>query len=458
MGVLADIVELLKTSNINSETISKNLLDHSMKKTSISKMSSDGICQFPILVSKSIDIETAQTITKAIERNYASFIAIYVSVNGTIDMSNGVVTVSEYIKKNIHQNETVGLFDSSGLSKYIQESLDALIDPYLYDGIITEGGVILVYSLFEDDTNILVAANKDQLFDVLEHVQLDKLNDKFKPTRDFVYNMKDKNTSAVLNELYIDPALDNARDRGEQHRQKKFNESLAKGGNNTNDKFKFTELLLDNDIKKANELVPSMLHLRVTAYSQDGNLQPIDFAIGVKGMMHPIKSEDMITNLISSVKTNSKAFNFIRWSSGEISFFKDFLFNIQDTKNDIANKYSGMSSSWWIALKRRKAMYNINSILGKRIMPNSTIVVSADEVEYIKVNYGYDLSNSFFVNKIMESYFLLGFVIVDMSGQIAHFMFDGRSEFESVSFSGLEKENSNSERKFKDMLKVINRN
>jgi hypothetical protein len=219
-------------------------------------------------------------------------------------------------------------------------------------------------------------------------------------------------------------------------------------------------VLKDNDVKKSNELVPTTLHIRVKTVNNKGeDVGFLDFIIGVKATMHPIKSDEMVVNMIAACKNNNKFFDFIRWTTGEISFFKDFLFNIKELKDDVMNRSAG-ASSWWLTLKRRKALAKIKSnlVIPQQILPNATIVMSMEEVEFIKSEYGYDLMNTTFVDKIMQTYFLLGFVVVDNSTQIAHFMFDGQQNYQSVTFSGLERENSGDERKFKEMLKVINRN
>jgi hypothetical protein len=219
------------------------------------------------------------------------------------------------------------------------------------------------------------------------------------------------------------------------------------------------KVLTDNDVKKANELIPTTLHIRVKVVSKQGeDAGFLDFMIGVKATMHPIKSDEMIINIVNACKNNNKFFDFLRWTSGEISFFKDFLFNINEIKDDVMNRSAG-ASNWWITLKRRKALSKIkNGFMRNQILPNATLVISMEEVEYIKSEYGYDLMNTTFIDKIMQTYFLLGFVVVDNSTQIAHFMFDGQQNYQSVTFSGLEKENSSDEKKFKEMLKVINRN
>jgi hypothetical protein len=185
----------------------------------------------------------------------------------------------------------------------------------------------------------------------------------------------------------------------------------------------------------------------------------MDFIIGIKSTMHPIPSDEMVSNVLNAVQSKSRFFNTVRWTSGEISFFKDFLFNIKEIKDDVANRSSG-SSPWWIALKRRRALAKIKGALmiPNQILPNASIVVSMEEVDFIKSNYGYDLMNSSFVDKIMKEYFLIGFVIVDNSTQIAHFLFDGQEGFQSVTFGGLEQANkSGGGSDLKDVLKLVQR-
>ena len=63
--------------------------------------------------------------------------------------------------------------------------------------------------------------------------------------------------------------------------------------------------------------------------------------------------------------------------------------------------------------------------------------------------------NSSMMRKIMDEYFLLAFVIVDVSQELAYFMFDGQNEPQTMSFSGLEREN-NSKNDFKEIYKLIN--
>ena len=214
--------------------------------------------------------------------------------------------------------------------------------------------------------------------------------------------------------------------------------------------------LSDNDVKKCNELVPTTLSL--TLQVKDGsNFGGVsNFVIGVKGLLHPVNSDDMISNLLSGYKSGNKFFNFLRWSSGEIKFIKDLILNMDNIKEDVVRKHAKNGSGWWSALKRRRNVAALRRIKGSgRILPNTTIVCSINEIDELKEAYGVDLMNPTAIKKIMKTFFLLGFVVVDDSQELCHFIFDGENNYQVVSFNGLEKEN-NSKNDFKEIYKLIN--
>lgn len=457
MGVLKDIVDVIKQADVG------DMMEDKLKnanKTSISKMASDGILQFPVLVSRSLDIDTLQIITKALERNYANFVQITMGLNSTMEI-NKTKNASEYIKR-FHQNSATSLTDNI---------IDSLESYNVYE----DDNVIVMASVYEGSTARNIQINKEYLVDLFESLRHDILNDKYIPKNENLYNFRDKELSAKYNAVGLTEAKGDHKSRHDGRTYKLNVDQFEYKKKHDAQQMKLDELkhmsrysdtmmipsdsLKDNDVKKSNELVPTTLHIRVKQTNENHeDVGIIDFIIGVKATMHPIKSAEMISNMVSACKNNNKVFNFIRWTTGEISFFKDFLFNISTVKHDIASKSLG-SSPWWLALKRRKSLAKVKdvTIFAKKLLPNATIVLSIDEVNRIKSEFGYDIMSPIFVNKIMQEYFLLGLVVVDNSSQIAHFMFDGRNDFDSVSFSGLEKENSASERKFKEMLKAVNR-
>lgn len=215
------------------------------------------------------------------------------------------------------------------------------------------------------------------------------------------------------------------------------------------------DILRDNDVKKANELIPTTMHLKTYFKTEDGAMQAVDYMIGVKAVVHPVKSESVIENLVRGTKRGKFFANVMKLTTGEITFFKDFVFAMNRTKDDIKTKYK--DNKWWNSLTRRKTYSGWKKALNlkSQIVPNTTIVITMDEAEKIKLEYGIDLLTTRYVNDIMTQYFLLGFVIVDSSIEVAHFMFDGQQTFQQYSFAALERENTNSAREVKNIMQVL---
>ena len=237
--------------------------------------------------------------------------------------------------------------------------------------------------------------------------------------------------------------------RKEAEKERKFREKMAARP----DRVAFQDILMNNEVKKSNELQPILLHIRVIAKEEK---MYTDFVIGVKATMHPINSEEMVNELVEACRFHSEVFRFIRWTTGEISFLTDFLLNMKDSKRAISRQSNG-GSPWWNRLHKMSviAKFKKATFMKKRILPNATIVCSQQEVDYIKSTYGFDLMKPNFIEDIMSKYFLLCFAVLDDSLEVVHFKFDGQRSYETLSFSGLEKENSNAARNFRDILKAV---
>lgn len=446
MGIMKEIIDTAR----DIANVGAGSMDDIFKKKkhgSLSRRSLEGTLQFPVLVTKSLDIETLQMITKALERQYASFAQVALTMNPMLDLQKDRDAVG-YLRK-FHQNSNtkVGWSDINNLGVDVLEGYNVFSD---------ESEKVYVFAgVHEGSTATIIAANKQQLQNVLEGVREDVLNEKFIP-RNTQYRFNNENLTRYHNSIVTEDQT--------------FTGNIAsinvQGGGKSSYGEKDPDFVIPNNIlqnneaKKANELVPTTMHVRTVLMNKEGENQGhMDFIVGIKATMHPIASDEMVTNVLSAVKNKGKIFNSIRWTTGEISFFKDFLFNIKEIKNDVANRSLG-SSPWWIALKRRKSLAKIKGALmmPNQILPNASIVLSMEEVEYIKSEYGYDLMNPSFVDKIMATYFLLGFVVVDNSTQIAHFLFDGQQDYQSVSFNGLESEaKRGGSSDIKDVLKLIQR-
>ena len=555
MGILKDITDALKDAKgLGKEVKGLQSEINSRRGTSLARMSSDATLQFPIIISRSISIDNAQSVSKALERQYANFVQLVISLNPHMDLDEDKDVIG-YIKKNIHQNN-INALD-------LMESATSVLSNEAY-------GVYLLTSINNGSNANITRSNKEQMFSVEECLNMNSVNNLYQPVSinygiaesslkyfckknnivmeatpsdvdDLPENDRDTPLAKLRakheferdnrqrqddlrreNERAADraykqqqdqaQAAERAADRAYKQQQDELNRAeraddrvynRAKDAKKDADyeeekrykrsrdraqdlkdsrkeqrdieklemdrvklardlekdqieyRSKAIVKLADNDVKKSNELVPTTLSLTMNVIKGERSVGNQTYLIGVKGLMHPVDSEEMVSNLMDGFKSGNAFFNFIRWTTGEIAFIKDFVFNVNGIKEDVMRKHQGQSH-WWTTLKRRRQIAKSKNFQkGKKLLPNASIVCSIEEVIEIKEAYGIDIMDPRNMRRLMDRYFLLGFVIVDASQELCHVIFDGENSFQVISFNGLEKEN-NSRNEFKDIYKLIN--
>lgn len=486
---VSDVVDVLKRANGGS----------------LQRKSMQGTLQFPHIVVRNMDLETAQMVCKASERNLSTFVQIAMSMNATMDIEDGTNAV-DYINR-FHSN----IEDFDGLRPY-SSTIGALIEEG-YNGFIEEDhGYLLVSTALNDTTQEVLVSNKEQLRDILAEMNTTILNNTTKDirvireskrlTNNDEYLTEAKKSKGVASSQYTDWREKDhelkvqqfnvaQQNRAEDMKQKKEELAFRRGQEYSKDlankrDFEYKKerdiindknkrdlemlkisaanplnkgMLQDNDAKKANELVATLVHVRIQMISKKSGttLGYQDFVLGVKATMHLVSQEEMIENLVAAYRGSNVVFDFIRWTSGEIAFFKDFVLGINKVKADVVRRTAGQSPLW-MSLKRLKAVSKLNNMVNKKgVFPNATIVLTKEIVDYIKDTYNIDFMDRTVVRVITDKLFLISFVVVDLSGKVCHFKYEASANWESVSFSGMEKENSRDERKFKEMLKALNR-
>ena len=577
MGILKDITDALKDAkSLGKEVKGLQSEINSRRGTSLARMSSDATLQFPIIISRSINIDNAQSVSKALERQYANFVQLVISLNPHMDLDEDKDVIG-YIKKNIHQNN-INALD-------LMESATSVLSNEAY-------GVYLLTSINNGSNANITRSNKEQMFSVEECLNMNSVNNLYQPasinygiaesslkyfckknnivmeaTPADVDNLPDDRRDSPLRKLQAkhqfgrdnandayqrqqdlqrqneraadraykqqqdqmqaaereadraykrqqdemnraeradDRAYNRARDAkrdadyeddkaynrakdakkdADYEEEKRYKRSRDKAQDLKDSRKEQRDIeklemdrvklardlekdqieyrskamvkLADNDVKKSNELVPTTLSLTMNVIKGERSVGNQTYLIGVKGLMHPVDSEEMVSNLMDGFKSGNAFFNFIRWTTGEIAFIKDFVFNVSGIKEDVMRKHQGQSH-WWTALKRRRQIAKSKNFQkGRKLLPNASIVCSIEEVIEIKEAYGIDIMDPRNMRRLMDRYFLLGFVIVDASQELCHVIFDGENSFQVISFNGLEKEN-NSRNEFKDIYKLIN--
>lgn len=506
MGILKEFNDIIK------DVRSSDIKEYFGKKrySSIARQSTEGTAMCTELITRGLDIETSQMITKALERKYASFLQIVISMNPYLDLSK-TEDVSAYLKQ-FHTNINTKFRPGEIFTdKILLENVNVL----------SSSDLAVMFAITEGSNANIINDNIEQQYSVLEDLCPVTVNHMYKP-EEVRTNFKNKNLNAYYvseakggssnfdkatmlskkekidvahkqrdfhyksrqddfnNALKLeDVARNNERDtRDFNYRQSQdnlkqantnrdYNLKKEQHGSNVAKNIRDLEYrqydmmsksgvkLTDNEVKKANELVPTTMSVTLSVRDGSSFGGMINFVLGVKVHMHPIDSQEMVRNIVNGCRRNNKFFDFVRWTSGEISFFKDLVLNLNEIKDDIGSRNG--NSQWWSTLKRMKSLsaFKKATFSKNKIMPNASIVITMEEAEYIKSTYGFDLLDNKFVDKLMKEYFLFSFVVVDTSMEVAHFKFEGQEDFETVSFNGLEREN-NSKNDFKEMYKLIN--
>lgn len=210
--------------------------------------------------------------------------------------------------------------------------------------------------------------------------------------------------------------------------------------------------IIKTDVEKANEAMPSLIIVRFRSVGHGGENSGVGSienvcVIGVKAMIHYVKSEDMVNKIMLKNSDRRGLFNFIRATTREISFFKDFLFSIDRAKVDALSKVGkGSTSSIWKLLELRANQAKRNKQLFRNDASCSaiaTIVISKEEADLIKKYHRLDIHNPGTLLSIMRGYSFMCAVIVDEAMERVDMLWDdGSKHFETYSFMSLEREES----------------
>ena len=160
-----------------------------------------------------------------------------------------------------------------------------------------------------------------------------------------------------------------------------------------------------------------------------------EVSFGIKGVVHPVTSQDIIYFLSDTSKRSNGLARLIKLTTGEISFFREFLLNVDRSKKIVNSRNSGV----WGAMNSMFSVEKIRQYQKKEgMIPTITLVINVDEVEQIRIKTGIDiLSNQRAAAKIFDELFLLDFYVVDEANQIAHKYLPRERSFEAYSLSAM---------------------
>ena len=351
--------------------------------SSIAKAASNLVLTFPVLVDESVSLNTAQILTRAIEGKALVMLQLLFSAISVQSLKDDE-TAFDVIGK-IHKN-----------------------------------------------------LNSDDIEDYIQRMETMATNESYEALDHLMKTIREENIAIdtyTFNENYPAP-IDEASD---SKTMKDVKNNRTTGG--------FVADIKDTDIKKVNNMMPSVLVVKL--HNKNSQITT-NVAVGVKAKIQYVPQDEVIYRISSKNKDKNMLFNFIRSTTREISFLKDFLFALDKAKLDAIKIQKSSNSVWKIlerrAVRNRVRMFNNDGGYGGIV----SLVISADTLATLNKEYDFKATISE-VENLISQYNLLAFFVADDVNERATYLFDDASrQFTTVSYTALEKTDS------KDYKKIIN--
>ena len=398
--------------NVNTAVKTGKVIAKYVSNTSLTKLAKDSIFQFPVIISASIDNDEIFVMAKSFERSYASMMVSVISMSSYIDLNKyGKEDYLVNFLRRFHSNTNIG------------------------------GNIIASESISISDANILpqenvVGVNVAALWDsVYESVDNTSINDMYRPFKRTTRILEDALEAGTFAKTITigNTSIDNADTIAKIGQKNVVNDEGKPIRNSKSDKF--------NQVVKSDymtDMAPTMINVTVVADATGkGATWTQSVVLGIKSMVRMVKSGVMVNNMMDAFKDRG-LFKWLSWTKGEIST-AELIFGAGKAMQD--GYAAGKGDNWLKLLRERKMAQGINKLLGKRLLPNASIVITESEALAIKEATGVDPHNPADVQKMMNRYFLLAFGIYDTENKLLDVMYDGESQFSTESIRELAAKN-----------------
>lgn len=382
-SILSDIINVYDNVTADDFSLDKLLPTQAggyKSFKSINSATKDLVLTFPVMFSRNMELATAELIAKALETKYANLVKMLLTAMAITNATDAI----DYVK-NIHSN------------MQFNNGID--VDDYLTinSKLTKESGAMV---MFTPGTKAVYENYKHSL----------------------------KHSLPIANQIISE--ADSKRDENKSSKSKD-----DKPGS-----IKFDQ---DAKLDKANQQMPLMMKVNFISKATGRPITTSAY-LGIKCKLFDVAGLDIIQRIVSKNSSAISLFNFIRATSQEIGFWRDFVFALSKAKVDaISNARNGSSSKMWKALEQRATKSKLNQFFRQKndATAITSLLVTTDEVEELKKNNDIDLSRSNVARKIMSDYNLLCIGIVDETTESVALIFDtGDDEYELVRFKSLKKD------------------
>lgn len=469
--------------------------------SSIANAASKLIAVFPVLTSRTVSFDTARMTSKYIEQISCQFFMFALQQANISNAKDGIAYLRQF-----HQNLNMGDDNTDAVIAAMQSWIDAYtrgtqesttFADALNNEILSEA-MVDPFMMQSDDVKISASDMRDLMHVMQENANIQFYDTKLNPlsiddyvVREFAGGDYRVTVSPyILNEAKLDrnKANNSYKENKEQHRHeeemdknyterykadrkaeteyykeynrsreadRQYNDQKDKDTKEQNDRINAnrmrsnTAILKDQDIKKMNDAIPSILVVKFYQKNSNDAVSGVatEFIIGVKSKVVPITTTEILRRIMNDNKDGQKFLKFMRVITGELKA-SDVLLGLSRITDDVKSyKVKGARGDIWTLLQNRAVAAKEQVRSGKHndFSAITTVLISQQDADELYREENFDINDPKNAIHFMQSYNLMGFAIADDSNEVLHLLLDnGSKNFEDISYRMLERETQDS--------------
>lgn len=465
--------------------------------SSIANAASKLIAVFPVLTSRTVSFDTARMTSKYIEQISCQFFMFALQQANISNAKDGITYLRQF-----HQNLNMGDDNTDAVIAAMQSWIDAytkgtqesttfadalnnevlseaMVDPFMMQSddvkisasdmrelmhVMQESANIQFYDtklnpLSIDDYVVREFAGGDYKVTVSPYILNEAKANKRKANNSYNENKEQHRHEEEMNKIYNDrmkiyQKAQSERDKqdAENEKQQKEDQKSTSRDNDWRDANRMhnnTAFLKDQDIKKMNDALPSILIVKFYQKNSNDAVSGVatEFLIGIKSKVVPITTTEILRRIMNDNKDGQKFLKFMRVITGELKA-SDVLLGLSRITDDVKSyKVKGARGDIWTLLQNRAVAAKEQVRSGKHndFSAITTVLISQQDADELYREENFDINDPKNAIHFMQSYNLMGFAIADDSNEVLHLLLDnGSKNFEDISYRMLERETQDS--------------
>lgn len=405
------------------------------KINSIKGKARQSIAQYPVLISENVSSKISPILTHALEVEYATLVSMIIQNTASYDTGDVQGVIGTFHKEN-DVSFLCGTDNKESLYEANKELMKLYNDQFNMKS--------LNESYYTRDMIMYLSEADD------EYAQRKRNREEAKYRRD----EEDRDTKRERD------AAREEREEAKHRRDEAKNQREADDYESKRKRPGANVLTQPKDISKMNDLQPTVLNVEVNFTNDKGNVISKTISVGVKCVSHLLKADDIEYYLTKAAYKNNIFLKLIKFTTGEIKFWKDLMFALDDIKKSAKYATADNSKDYFYNLEyvAKQARNLLVAGVDKSNLPTATttLIISTTDVDNIKYKNGIDiLKDVNSIKKIFNTYFLLNILIVDEALEVVYVYDSESNTLQNQSFKSFEEASKKRELNVSDLYKIL---